>query len=190
MGYEHRTANGPTGARRWRALAIIFGLVATPAASAASDADLEGIWKGMLVAKEAEVEAEILFEIGRAPEGDLTGTFDMPVQDFLFHPLEQIAFDGSKVVFDFRRDSEHRGRNARYVLEGELSEDRRRIEGNVVDGERRIPFHLAWTAEAGTPREERRVPEVAQLSDRGEELRAAFNREQDHVRLVLTLSPT
>ena len=175
---------------RWQALAVVLALGWAPAAEVAADADVEGIWKGMLVARAAEVEAEILVEIGRTPEGDLAGTFDMPVQNYVFHPLDKIAVDGRKVVFEFRRDSERRGKNALFVFAGEVSADGQRIEGEVIDGEQRIPFHLTWTEPAGTPRAEPLVPPVAAMSEHGDELREAFNREKDHLRLVLTLSPT
>ncbi|MEM7586221.1 MAG: hypothetical protein AAF560_22710 [Acidobacteriota bacterium] len=173
------------------ASALVLALLLGPTSQlAASDSGLEGIWKGMLVSKAAEVEAEILIEVGRTPEGDYAGTFDMPVQNYIFHPLDTISLEGSKVAFDFYRDSERRGKNARFAFEGELSEDGQKITGNVIDGDIRIPFHLTWTDPPGTPREEPTVPDVATMSDDGDKLRDAFNREQDHVRLVMTLSPT
>lgn len=169
--------------------AIAIGLCPVWAASAADREGLEGIWKGMLVGKPAEVEADILFEIGRTPEGELAGTFDMPVQDYKFFPLETIQLDGSSVTLDFHRDSETRGAGAYFLFEGELSEDGNEIKGHLT-AEAVYPFYVTWTAEAGTPRDEPYIPPIEPLSPQGDQLRQAFNRDQDYLRLIITLSPT
>ncbi len=187
MGRRQATTVHP---RWWRSLAIGISLGMLPISSFAAQGSLEGIWKGMLVLKKAEVEADILVEIGRAPDGTLAGTFDMPVQNYIYHPFETIQLDGSEATLEFRRDSERRGKNALFIFKGELSEDGQKLTGEVVDGDKTIPFHLTWTDPPGMPREEPWVPEVTTMSDRGDELREAFNRNKDHVRLVLTLSPT
>ena len=186
---QQKQLGGRLPQRGWPAIALMLAISVLPASSATAQGSLEGIWKGMLVGKPAEVEAEILFEIGRTPEGDLAGTFDMPVQNYKFFPLETISLEGTKVKIDFHRDSETRGKGAYYLFEGELSEDGREIRGHLT-AEASLPFHITWVSEAGVPREEVPLRPVAALSPQGEELRAAFNADQDYLRLVLTLSPT
>lgn len=189
MRRQQRTKHRATGSPRWAAVvvAIAFGFAA--AGGAGAQGSLEGIWQGLLVGKPAEVEADILFEIGRTPEGDLAGTFDMPVQSYKFYPFETLKLEGNKVTLDFHRDSETRGQGAYYLFEGEMSEDGQEIHGHLT-AEASIPFHVTWTAEAGTPRDEVPIPPVATMSPAGDELRERFNADQDYLRLVLTLSPT
>jgi hypothetical protein len=91
---------------------------------------------------------------------------------------------------EFLMDSEVRGPDATFKLQADLAPDGKAMHGVFVESGGSRPFFLDRKGDPGSDRPpERRWP-VTDLSDQGEELRAAFNGDADRVRLVLLLSPT
>ena len=157
---------------------------------------LEGLWEGVILYDPAQVELETTLEIARNAKGDLVGTIDLPSQRMKYHPLRDFRTDGSKVAFTFYRHSERRGPDSPFVFEGTLSPDGRVLEGiftgfyNEEKGNDRVPFHFERIGEAGEERPELVKPALSTLSPSGEELREAFNRHVDAVRILILISPT
>jgi pimeloyl-ACP methyl ester carboxylesterase len=160
-------------------------------AAAAAQARIEGLWEGVLVQKPGELEADVVVEIARNPDGGLVGTIDVPNQQIQYHPLESVKAEGSKVSFVFSRYSETAQMMVVSPVTLTLSEDGRTLAGELVEGGRnRIPLMLERTGEAGSARREPPLRPLHILSADGAELKAAFNRDKDKPRLVLLLSPT
>lgn len=157
---------------------------------------LDGLWEGVLLYDPAQVELEATVEIARDAQANLVGTIDLPSQRMKFHPLRDFRIEGSKVSFAFYRHSERRGPDSPFVFEGSLSPDGRVLEGiftgfyNEEKGTDRVPFRFERIGEAGDERPEPVKPPLYTLSPSGEELREAFNRDADAVRLLILISPT
>ncbi len=159
-------------------------------------ARLEGLWEGVILYDRAQVELETTLEIARDAKGGLVGTIDLPSQRMKYHPLRDFRTDGSKVAFTFYRHSERRGPDSPFVFEGALSPDGKVLEGiftgfyNEEKGNDRVPFRFERIGEAGDERAEPVKPALLTLSPSGEELREAFNRDADAVRILILISPT
>ena len=157
---------------------------------------IEGLWQGIILYDPAQVELETTVEIARDAQGNLAGTIDLPSQRMQHHPLRDFKLDGRKVSFTFYRNSERRGPNSPFVFEGEISADGRAMEGiftgfyNEEKGTDRVPFHFERVGEPGDERPEPVHPPVIPLSPTYSELRDAFNRDADAVRILILISPT
>jgi hypothetical protein len=159
-------------------------------AAAAARSPAEGLWEGLLVYKPGELEVEIAVEIAARPDGGLVGTIDVPNQHIKFHPLENVSAEGSRVSFMFTRVSEERG-TVVSPFTATVSADGSTMSGEFLEGgKNRVPFTLVRTGDAGSDRRELPLGTLHLLSAGGEELKAAFNRDQGKVRLVMLLSPT
>jgi hypothetical protein len=164
---------------------------AAPAAPAAERPGAEGLWEGVLVYKPGELEADIVVELARKAEGGWVGTIDVPNQQIKYHPLENVSVEGSQVTFVFTRYSETAQMNVVSPITATVSEDGSTMRGEFLEGgKNRIPFTLERKGEAGSDRHEPPLGTLHVLSAGGEELKAAFNRDQGDVRLVMLLSPT
>jgi hypothetical protein len=173
-------------------LAVVSSVaVAQPAPPAGADR-FAGLWRGMIVNKPAELEVEIVVEIGPGAGGGLAGTIDVPTYRLEYIPLEGVKVDGERIEFGFRRHSEAFGEGALSRFEGTLDAGGDEIRGEYTEagGARRLAFELARAGEAGAPRPEPVTPPLHALSARGEELRTAFNADADRVRLLILMSPT
>lgn len=151
----------------------------------------EGLWEGAILYKPAEMETEIVVEMARDAKGKLVGTIDIPYQDIKLIPLEEVTAAGSSVSFVFSRFSQRANMEVRSPFKGTLSEDGRTIRGDFIEGGKNT--HSFVLERKGAPGAERTQPEaraVLPLSDAGAELKEAFNREVDKVRLVYLISPT
>lgn len=157
---------------------------------------VEGLWSGIILYDPAQVELETTVEIARDAQGRLVGTIDLPSQRMKYHELRDFKVDGRKVSFTFYRNSEKRGPNSPFVFDGEISADGRVIAGiftgfyNEEKGTDRVPFSFERIGEPGDERPEPVHPPVISLSPAYGELRDAFNRDTDAVRLLIQLSPT
>ncbi|MFL6203051.1 MAG: amidohydrolase family protein [Thermoanaerobaculia bacterium] len=157
---------------------------------------LDGLWQGIILYDPAQIELETTVEIAADPQGKLVGTIDLPSQRMQFYPLKDIRQDGSKVSFTFYRNSEKRGPDSPFVFDGTISQDGRVLEGiftgfyNEEKGNDRVPFRFERIGEAGDDRPEPVKPPLHTLTGPGDELREAFNRDAEGVRLILLLSPT
>jgi hypothetical protein len=169
-------------------LALLLPMI--PAAALA--ASPEGLWEGVISFKHAQAETEIVVELARDASGGLVGLLDVPYQAAHGVPLRQVKVDGSTVSFvevSQSGDQQEVGSTFR----GTLSADGKTIRGDYVDGEKKVtyPFRLERKGDPGTEwkRPSTEAP-VHDLSDNGAELREAFNRAVDKVRLVYLFSPT
>ena len=172
-----------------------FGLPASLAASAAEPRDLEGLWEGRAVFARAELEADLVVELARKPEGPWVGTIDVPNQRLQFHPLDavRVSEEGPGLVVElvYSRFVPELGRRVTYGFRGTLSPDGGRVEGEVEreDGPP-VPFVLEQLGPPGMPRPERPEMEVHDLAPDAGELRARFEADRGRTRLLMLLSPT
>ena len=159
-------------------------------------ARIDGLWSGIIDYDPAQLEMEATVEIALDAQGNPGGTIDLPTQRMKHHPLRDFKVDGRKVSFTFYRNSERRGPNSPFVFNGEISADGRVMEGifigfyNEETGIDRVPFRFERVGEAGDERPEPVHPPVIPLSPAYGELREAFNRDADAVRILILLSPT
>lgn len=180
------SAGGAAAGREGAAASIPSAATASTDAAAA-----EGLWAGTLIYKPAEQEAEVTVELARDPQGRWVGTIDVPNQNMKFFPLANVRAAGGIVSWQFDRFSDKAGILVQTPFTGKLSADGGTISGDFFEGGRNhVPLVLRRVGEAGSPREEPRLAPVTRLSESGEELRAAFNRDAGKVRLLMLLSPT
>lgn len=157
---------------------------------------VEGLWEGIILYDPAQVELETTVEIAYDAQGKLVGTIDLPSQRMKYHELRDFKVDGRKVSFTFYRNSERRGPNSPFVFDGEVSADGRVMAGtftgfyNEEKGTDRVPFSFERVGEPGDDRAEPASPPVLTLSPDFSELRYAFNRDADAVRILILISPT
>lgn len=169
-------------------LALLWPFVSAPALAASP----EGLWEGVILYKPAELETEIVVELARDGQGRLVGTIDVPYQDIQLVPLEEVKADGPSVSFVFTRFSQRANVEVRSPFRGTLSADGQTLSGDFIEGGKNTyPFRLHRKGEAGTERKQPAASAPVQtMSDAGAELKEAFNREADKVRLVYLISPT
>lgn len=179
---------------RFSFAAGLAGLVLAAGLPAAARSPLEGLWHGEIIYSPAQIELEVIVEIAATPEGELVGTIDVPSQKMKYYQLSEAAIDGSAVSFGFVRDTEER-QGVHFVFAGEMSDGGEVITGTFTgwytdENNNQAPFHVRRIGEPGDQRPEDRRGPLHELSDRCAELRQAFDASDDHVRLVLLLSPT
>lgn len=150
----------------------------------------EGLWRGVIAYDPGRVEIDIVVELGQGPDGRWAGTIDVLPLGIEYHVLEDVSVEGSRVTFWLNRQSPTAGL-VESPFRGELSADGSTIAGEFVEGGRNPhAFELERIGEAGDPRPEPRLSGLHPLSEGVGELRDAFNRHPDAVRLVMLLSPT
>lgn len=175
--------------RRAAQVAVLLALLVPVAAPAAS---LEGLWEGALLMKPGELEVEVAVELAHDAAGRLVGTFSVPWADVPMAPLQDVKTDGSSISFAFTRFSQRAQVEVRSTFEGTVSADGKTIRGELLEGgKNKYTCILERTGDAGTerPQPAASAPVLA-LSDAGGELKEAFNRDADKVRLVFLISPT
>jgi hypothetical protein len=170
-------------------------VTAAPAPAAAANPGaapaVDGLWRGVIVYQPHAVELDVTVEVSGSP---LVGTIDLPAQELKFHPLRTAQLDGTHVALSYDLQLGKDDPDNRFWLRGTLSPDGKTItgefSGRVHEADVKAPFTLERTADAGSERPPEVVPPLHALADDGAELRAAFNRDADKLRLVLLLSPT
>jgi len=161
-----------------------------PGPQAAHSESPEGLWQGVILYDPGRTEIDVLVELARAPDGHWVGTIDVVPMKLKFQPLTDVSVDGREVTFWFNRDSPAAGR-VESPFRGTLSEDGTTLSGDFVEGGKNPHrFELERIGEAGDPRPEPETAEIHPLSAEPEELRDAFNRNPEAVRVVMLLSPT
>jgi hypothetical protein len=176
----------------FRRTAQVVALLALLVPAAAVAAAPEGLWEGALLIKPGELEMEVVVELAHDAAGRLVGTFSVPWSDIPMAPLQDVKADGSSISFAFTRFSQRAQVEVRSTFEGTLSADGKTIRGELLEGgKNKYTCVLDRTGEAGAERPEPAASApVLALSDAGGELKEAFNRDADKVRLVFLISPT
>ena len=179
----------------WKySFATCLAMLAPCLSPAIAEPSLEGLWHGEIIYSPAQVELEVIVEVAKDPQGELTGTVDVPSQHMKFYPLSDAGIDGGAVEIAFVRDTEQR-QDARFVFDGTMADDGQTIEGTFTgwytdENNNQAPFQIRRLGPAGSERPADRQGPLRELSDDCREAKQAFNDSSDHVRLVLLLSPT
>lgn len=172
--------------------ALVAALLALLVPAVAPAATPEGLWEGALLLKPGELEVEVVVELARDAAGRLVGTISLPWSDIPMAPLQEVKADGSSISFAFTRFSQRANMEVRSTFDGTLSADGKTIRGELLEGgKNKYSCVLERTGEAGDERPQPAASApVLTLSDAGGELKEAFNRDADKVRLVFLISPT
>ena len=67
----------------------------TPASAGAER--FTGLWRGMIVDEPAELEVEVVVELGTGAGGGLAGTIDVPTSRLSYVPLEGVKVEGERI---------------------------------------------------------------------------------------------
>jgi pimeloyl-ACP methyl ester carboxylesterase len=104
-------------------------------ASAFPSGKIEGIWQGTL--KFSGIELRIIFSISRAPDNTLKATYDVPEQNAIDIPVDEITFNNEEVCLKIIPIDG--------VYKGKLSEDGEKIDGNWIQSGMTLPLVLERT---------------------------------------------
>jgi hypothetical protein len=174
----------------WTAAGLAPPAAAAQAEPAPTAPTSEGLWQGVIAYDPGKVEIDIIVELGQAPDGRWAGTIDVLPLGLEYYPLEDVSVEGREVTFWLNRQSPTAGL-VESPFRGELSGDGSTIAGEFVEGgKNHHAFELERIGEAGDPRPEPVLSEVHPVAGDLGELRDAFNRHRDAVRVVMLLSPT
>jgi len=97
--------------------------------------EIEGIWQGAL--KFSGMELRLVFTISRTPDNTLTATYDVPEQNAIDVPVDEITFNGRDVRLEIIPIDG--------VYQGKLSEDGAKIDGNWTQSGMTLPLLLERT---------------------------------------------
>jgi hypothetical protein len=135
-----------------------------------------GTWDGVVVFTPGENEIDFTLELAQGPTGQWLGTLTAPLVGLEYRPLAHVAVQDTILRFDVADQAGSGFFTARWEQPGRLAGSWQRLK-------RSAPLELTRQA---TPRP---VPGPQPLQP-ARELHAAFDRDQDCVRLILLLSPT
>ncbi len=96
---------------------------------------IEGIWQGTL--KFSGIELRIIFSISRASDNTLKATYDVPEQNAIDIPVDEITFNNREVRLEIIP--------IEGVFEGKLSEDGEMIDGKWIQSGMTLPLVLERT---------------------------------------------
>lgn len=173
---------------RWlkAALPVIFVLLSSiPAQGARNAQALTGQWKGLVVVRPAEYEVDFALQVDGGQGGALKGWISYPTQDIKEQPLESLSMGEDGEVSFASKDQD----GVVSSFKGWLSSDGETIKGDLAEQGQHYLFELhrgGGEPLLASPPGAR----VEMISSQGEELLSAFNRDHDHVRLLLILSPS
>jgi hypothetical protein len=156
-------------------LLTIVGLL-----SATQGRGLEGVWRGSIVMSPAVMEADVTIELSQNAAGKTGGRLRFPTSGLEWYPLENFSLEGQELSFRV-----HDTGGVITSFRGSLSDEGKKISGEMIEGQNKLPFSLDRWANAPSDK----ALEVPKLSEGGEELRRMFNAEADRRRLLVLLSP-
>jgi len=99
------------------------------------DGEIEGIWQGTL--KFSEMELRIVFTISRNQDNIITATYDVPEQNAIGAPVDEITFINGNVHIEIIP--------IEAVFKGKLKEDGKKINGQLMQGGMTLPLVLERT---------------------------------------------
>ncbi|HEX3554515.1 MAG TPA: hypothetical protein VIA62_14925 [Thermoanaerobaculia bacterium] len=159
-------------------LALALGAGTAIHAQGAGVSRFEGRWEGAIVTVRAVQEGDIVLQLIANPDGKLVGLASLPIAHVEDHPLLEVKAQGSELSFVYRDDA------GSSLVKATLSADGKRLDGDMEEAGKHYAIYF------------KRKPApvlahpVRNLSLDGHELREQFNRDADHVRLLVMLSPT
>jgi len=160
-------------------MALTSGTVrATPAGPPPFDP--AGRWEGAIIVRPGEFEIDLQLTLEPCARQGWCGRLVLPTDDSAPMEFQDPKVQGRTLSF---RTQDAAGTVSSF--RGTASSDGQSIEGVITEGQREAPFTLSRAS--GAPPG---PSAVDVLSDSGTELRDAFNRNRDKVRLVVILSPT
>jgi pimeloyl-ACP methyl ester carboxylesterase len=104
-------------------------------ASIFPNGEIEGIWQGTL--KFSGIELRVTFSISRASDNTLKATYDVPEQNAIDMPVDEITFKNGEVRLKIMPI------DGAYI--GKLSEDGEKIDGNWIQSGMTLPLVLERT---------------------------------------------
>jgi hypothetical protein len=137
-----------------------------------------GYWEGSLVVSPAESEIDVVVEFSRDDRGSLQGRLWYPTHPLGPFRVDHLTIQGAKISFDVRDKD-----NVVSYFDGSIR-DEQTIAGTFREGTATFPFALHHQALPPATQ-----IEVRDLADTAAELKAAFEQDSGHVRLILLLSP-
>lgn len=152
----------------------------TVAAAGPPAFDPAGRWEGAIIVRPGEFELDLQLTLEPCAQEGLCGRLVLPTEDSGPLEIQDLKVQGR--VLSFRT---HDAEGTVSDFRGTASDDGQSVEGVITEGQREAPFTLSRAS--GAPPG---LSAVEVLSVSGTELRDAFNRNRDKVRLVLILSPT
>ncbi len=160
-------------------LAAVAASFLALAAGGAGEPDPRGYWEGSIIVAPAQNELDVVAELSRGGKGGLQGRLWFPTHPVGPFDMEALSLHGRRLGFAVRDKD-----GVVSTFDGEIGTDGSRTTGTFREKLHTAPFALERRA-APPPVE----VAIRDLADDAGELKAAFDHDAAHVRLLLVLSP-